>query len=129
MRGDAIPCRFCGFLQMPYLAFNKSRTRWRLALPSMTRHHWTTYLIAPPPSAENPWTWIGSPFGREGWEEMHFTSVRSYLAHVRKHNPAFLFKSVRHPPTGMGSAEIQIKTRLRPAHIRKMQTLGWEAKQ
>lgn len=36
MRGDAIPCRFCGFLQMPYLAFNKSRTRWRLALPTDT---------------------------------------------------------------------------------------------
>jgi len=36
MRGDAIPCRFCGFLQMPRLTFNTSKTRWRLHIPTDT---------------------------------------------------------------------------------------------
>lgn len=33
MRGDAIPCRSCGDLQMPRLVFSTDRRRWRLILP------------------------------------------------------------------------------------------------
>lgn len=87
----------------------------------MTRNHWSTFLIAPPPSAENAWSWrspdTSAPSHR--WVEVRHTTLRSWLAHVRKHNPAFVFKSVRHPATGMMHGEIEIKCRLRSDHIRK----------
>lgn len=75
----------------------------------MTRKSWITYCIAPPPSVENPWSWM-----KAGWEEETFITLRSWLAYVRKRNPHFMFKSER-----TGEGHVHIKTCLRPELIRK----------
>ena len=81
----------------------------------MTRHHWSTFTVFPIPTATRPVETLN--------EDLITTtkhhSVRSYLAHRLKQAPFAQFKSVRHPATGMGSATVEIRWRLDPAHIRK----------